>query len=224
MWKLSLSVILLVILRLSVGYDFSSSMYRTAEVLQEEGIDSEVLFLAGCAAMDRSRDILIDQFLESDATHCMQIDSDLGWNAYDIVKMLRHDVDFIAGVYPVKQAEPKFLVNFNGERGKGLIGADGVPGGFCLIKREAIEAMNRHFPELYAMGESDGVNGKALYWLHTHEVTDGRVWGEDMAFCRRAREAGIKIWVNPLINLRHWNGKDCFDHRLMGNLIRAKAS
>ena len=203
-----------------VGYDYSASMFRTAEVLE----GSELLFLGGCAAMDRSRDILIDGFLKSDCTHMMQIDSDLGWNPEDIVRMLSHDVDFVAGVYPVKQDEPKFLVNFNSKRRVGLLGADGTPGGFCLIKREAIEQMVDHFPELVAISESNGVKGASLSWLHTHEVKDGRVWGEDMVFCRRAIEAGIDIWVDPPVNLRHWNGNKKYDHKLIGNLIRAKAS
>jgi len=205
-----------------VGHDFCASMYRTAVALKEAGIESDVLFIAGCAAMDRARDILIGSFLESDATHCMQVDSDLGWVPEDILRMLEHNVDFVSGVYPVKQDIPKFLVNFNNKRLKGLLGATGVPGGFCLISRSAIERMVEFFPDLIAMGESDGLNGVELSWLHTHEVKSGRVWGEDMVFCRRAIEAGIDIYVDPTINLRHWSGNRKYDHSLIGNLVKAK--
>ena len=207
-----------------VCHDYTASAYRTAEVLKDNGIESDLVFLAGCAAMDRARDILMDSFLKSEATHILQLDADLGWDAEGIVKMLKHDVDFVAGVYPVKQEVPKFLVNFNSERHNGLIGADGVPGGFCLIKRTAIEAMVYRYPDLKAMGESDGVNGNVLSWLHTHEVKSGRVWGEDMVFCRRAKDAGISLWVDPTINLRHWNGTKCYDHTLIGNLVQAKVA
>jgi hypothetical protein len=207
-------------LHADVIHDYCRSSFRTAEVLPKHGIETDLVFLAGCAAMDRSRDMLIDTFLKSDATHILQIDADIGWNAEDIVRMEQHDVDFVAGVYPIKRDVPQFRVNFNDKRRAGLIGANGVPGGFCLIKREAIEKMVDHFPELRGVGEKDGANVTEISWLHCHEVSDGRVWGEDMAFCRRARKAGIDIWVDPTVNLRHWDGTRCYDHKLIGNLIK----
>lgn len=204
-----------------VLHDYCASAFRTAEVLPKHGIETDLEFLAGCAAMDRSRDILIGSFMRSDATHLLQIDADLGWNAEDVVRMVNHDVDFVAGVYPVKQEVPKFHVHFNDKRRPGLIGADGVTGGFTMVKRRAIEKMIDKFQHLIARGESDGVNGDTLCWLHTHEVSEGRVWGEDMIFCKRAKEAGIDLWVDPTINLRHWNGTKCYDHKLIGNMIKA---
>jgi hypothetical protein len=205
----------------SVNYDYCASMYRTAEVLKEHNVDSELLFLAGCPAVDRARDILIAKFMESDCTHFMQIDADIGWYAEDILKLLAHDVDFVGGVYPIKKEKPEFRVNFNDKRKKGLIGADGMPGGFCLIKRNVIERMMEKYPDLVGrnLDEADEV-----YGLHTHTVEDGVFYGEDMSFAKRARDAGIEMYVDPTINLRHWNGGTCYDHKLIGNLIQLKAS
>src|SRR5690554_5878778 len=113
-----------------VGYDFCASMYRTAEVFKDEGIGSEIAFIGSHAYLDLARDILVRQFLDSEASHLFQLDADLGWEAEDMVRMLNFDVDVVCGVYPVKQDEPKFYVNFNERRRPGLIGADGAPGGF----------------------------------------------------------------------------------------------
>ena len=32
---------------------------------------------------------------------------------------------------------------------------------------------------------------------------EGEFWGEDYVFCRRARQAGFKIWIDPSIKLDH---------------------
>lgn len=201
-----------------VGYDYCASMYRTSEVLREHGIESELLFLAGCPAIDRSRDILIAHFMKSDCTHFLQIDADIAWHPEDILKMVSHDVDFVGGVYPTKREIPDFRVNFNNNRMKGLIGVDGTPGGFCLISRKVIEKMQEFFPELKGsnLEEVDG----DVWGLHCHRVENGIFYGEDISFCKRVSEAGIDMWIDPTINLRHYNGSKCYDHKLIGNVVK----
>ena len=41
------------------------------------------------------------------------------------------------------------------------------------------------------------------YCFFDTQVYEGEFWGEDFVFCRRAREAGIEIWVDPLIQFDH---------------------
>ena len=189
------------------------SMYRTAEVLKEEGLDSTVLFLSGCGGIDRSRDTLIQSFMQSDSTHFMQIDSDIGWNAEDIVKLVQHDKDFISGVYCVKEDKPRFMVRFNGKAEKGLLGVTGSPGGFCLIKRSTIEKMIDAYPELKT---------KDFHYLHCHHIFDGMAFGEDHGFCKRADDIGIEMWIDPTIRLRHWGGNKCYAFALEDHVVRRK--
>ena len=206
----------------TVGYDFAMSLFRTAEVFKDEGIDSEMLFMGGNAYVDLARDILLHRFLRTSCSHILQLDADVGWNPEDVIRLLRHEKDFVAGIYPAKRVEPTFMVNFNSDRENGLIGADGVPGGFCLIKRHVIEGALLHHADLIVEGIPE-LPGEKMAALHSHHVHGGRFWGEDMGFCRRIKEAGYKIWVDPLVNLRHWSGGDCYDHKLIGNLVRARA-
>lgn len=44
------------------------------------------------------------------------------------------------------------------------------------------------------------------YWCEWIEFTDepGQFMGEDLAFCRRAREAGYRIICDPLAEVMHW--------------------
>jgi hypothetical protein len=39
--------------------------------------------------------------------------------------------------------------------------------------------------------------------LFALEVYEGEFWGEDYVFCRRAAEAGVDIWVDPMIEFNH---------------------
>src|ERR1700728_3438508 len=52
-----------------------------------------------------ARNVLSHQFLESQATHLMWIDSDIGFNPTDIVSMLIADKDIVCGIYPKKEVD-----------------------------------------------------------------------------------------------------------------------
>ena len=199
--------------------DFSSSMFKTSEAFTDVGIGSETLFLSGNAYVDLARDVLLNQFIKSDCTHILQLDADVGWEAEDVLRMLDRNVDFVAGVYPAKREKPTFMVNFNGKQKNGLIGATGVPGGFNLIKREAVLGAMLHHRDLTCEHVMD-LPGEKVVMLHSHHVLDGRFWGEDMGFCRRMTEAGYEIWVDPYSAIRHWDGARCYDHKLIGTYLR----
>jgi len=194
-----------------VGYDYCRSMASTAILLNKVNIGFDVLFVAGCAAIDRSRDMLMHEFLKTDATHMLQIDADIGWDPYDVVRMLEHDLDYVAGVYPVKSPERRFKVDIMDDVAGMLMRVRSAPGGFTMIKRHVIESMVDNYPLLKGVGEGQEV----VSWLHTHQVRDGKVMGEDVSFCDRLHRSGFKMWIDPTINLRHWNGTQSFDHTLI---------
>lgn len=200
--------------------DFAMSLFRTAEVFREKNIGSEIHYVLENSNVDLARGIIVSEFLKSDATHLMQLDDDIGWEASDLVRMLDFDVDMVAGVYPMKKPEPEFRVKFNSERLPGLIGADWTPGGFCLIKRHVLEGMCLTFPDLQITGGSE--YPEKFFCLHKSHVSQGRYWGEDTSFCKRLRKAGYKLWVDPTIKLHHWSGTTKYDHPLIGNVIHAR--
>jgi hypothetical protein len=160
------------------------------------------------------RNKLIEEFYRSDATHILCIDSDLGFPAEAVVSMLAQDKEFICGIYPARAEDERieFLVRPKFSETNGLISdrhlllAEYVPAGFMLISRGAIEKMRNKFPELYYQPKAEDKKEEHAYMFFNTEVHEGEFWGEDFVFCRRAREAGIDIWVDPLIQFDH-NGK-----------------
>lgn len=59
-------------------------------------------FMGNESLITRARNALAHEFLKTDCSHLFFIDADIGFKAADVVKMIKADVDVIAGVYPKK--------------------------------------------------------------------------------------------------------------------------
>lgn len=156
--------------------------------------------------IDRSRNVCVDLFLGTDCTDLVFIDSDLSFEDDGILKLLEHDKDIVAGVYPYKKDQKDFPVTLDFSRNNnckdeetGLAYATRVPTGFMRIQR-------RVFDKLEA--EEDERN--IIQYFKTGMVIDGdpNWWGEDTYFCRKCVEAGIEIFVNPYLNFKHIGNKE----------------
>lgn len=162
------------------------------------------------------RNRLVEAFWKTDCTHLLFIDSDLGFPAEAVLAMLKTKKDFVAGVYPARDPLNPTNINFlyrpklESDSDVGLIvqdghllGAEYIPAGFMLISRKAIKKMRDYYPELYYEPKDPTKKSEAAFLLFNTEVWQGEFWGEDFVFCRRARDAGIDIWVDPLIEFDH---------------------
>mgnify|MGYP000341873540 CR=1 FL=1 len=59
-------------------------------------------FLFNESLITRARNYLVDEFLRSDFTHLLFIDSDIHYNPQDVIAMLALEKDVIGGPYPKK--------------------------------------------------------------------------------------------------------------------------
>jgi hypothetical protein len=129
-------------------------------------------FMMNESLITRARDSIAYDFLQSDCTHLMFIDADIGFNPYDIPAMLVADKDIIAGVYPKKEINwhkvekavtegipTNELQNHTGEFAVRLKGNKSQTGrrdepleveyaatGFMIIKREVLEGLKDKVP------------------------------------------------------------------------------
>lgn len=71
--------------------------------LQARGIASFTSFLFNESLITRARNSLVHQFLKTDCTHLLFIDSDIRFDGFQVVQMLDHDKDIICGIYPKKE-------------------------------------------------------------------------------------------------------------------------
>ena len=66
------------------------------------GIETKFSFLFNESLITRARNYLVDEFLRSDYTHMLFIDSDIHYSPKDIVALMALDKDVIGGPYPKK--------------------------------------------------------------------------------------------------------------------------
>jgi len=192
-----------------VNVQYAISLSETIMLLASEGIKVQLKLSTSGSLIVAERNRLTEAFMQTDCTHMMCIDSDLGWPAEAVLAMIKADIEFIAGVYPSRRdREFTFRPVFNPDHSvvkseNNLLKMEYVPSGFMLIKRSAIEKMREFHPHLYFEPKHAQSNASKGYCFFNTEVWQGEFWGEDYYFCRKAREAGIEIWVDPFIQFDH---------------------
>jgi len=71
-------------------------------IMSKYGVETRFSFLFNESLITRARNYLVDEFLRSDCTHLLFIDSDVHYNPQDVVALLALDKDVIGGPYPKK--------------------------------------------------------------------------------------------------------------------------
>ena len=189
----------------------TQSLLLTAARLRDDG--HAVCWLTNSmSSIQHARNELAASFLDSDATHLMWVDADVSFPADAVPRLLAHDLDVVAGLYPTKRSPPSFFFTLAGdEYGRigrlpsGLVEAEEADGGFMLVRREVYLTLMQTFPER-ARPQMFGPSSRCAPWLYDFYPTSvggQMVQGEDVGFCRLWRSIGGRIWLDPTIRLIH---------------------
>jgi hypothetical protein len=81
---------------------FTKSSLDLTTICMKYGVQVQFFFLFNESLITRARNYLVDEFLRSDATHLIFIDSDIDFNPMDVIALLALDKDIIGGPYPKK--------------------------------------------------------------------------------------------------------------------------
>ena len=170
------------------------------------GITVHLGHVSGCSIITMARNMLVDQFLDSECTDLLFIDSDVLAQPDDILRLLAQsgDKDITAGSYPRRSRDKKFFMDLhfdeNGdlEFDGALMRINRVGTGFMLIRRAVVEDIASR-SEKY-LGQ-DGVGQVAN--VFEFGMLDGKFVGEDYMFCDKARALGYKVWLDVEISLPH---------------------
>jgi len=193
-----------------VTVPYALSLDETTEALKKAGhtVFRQIVTSGSLLVAERNR--LTQAFWDSGCDYMLCIDSDLGWPFQAVLAMLEQGKEFICGVYPARGSQgkhftfrPALTEDSKIVQEKHLLKMEYIPAGFMLINRSVIAKMRDKFPELYYCPKDSRDESGAAYCLFDTEVFEGEFWGEDYVFCRRAREAGVEIWCDPLIEFDH---------------------
>lgn len=82
---------------------YTGALMNLGSTLYNNGIMMSYSYMMNESLITRARNKLAFDFLNSDATHLMFIDADIGFNPVDIPIMVEADKDIICGLYPRKE-------------------------------------------------------------------------------------------------------------------------
>lgn len=182
------------------------SLFESHPKLIEAGYSVELGLLVGNCHVDDARNVLVRDFLKSGCEQMVFIDSDIGWMPSDLIKLLDNTPDIVAATYPKKQNAEEYPCRlFPGEiwsNSEGLIEVDGVPTGFLKIRRNVLERLFAESPQYRPNSQEDTAS-----LIFERDIINGKRMSGDYNFCRKARESGYKVYVNPSIWMEHMGEK-----------------
>jgi hypothetical protein len=166
-----------------------------------------------CASVCHARARLVAQFMAMDCSHLLMIDGDMTFNVESVVRMLEHDVPFVAAAAALRSTG-KFQVGMPGQgAGKvrtgydpatGLAAVPRVGACFMLIRRDCIERLMARYPELWLEHEEIDEKLRPFYFAFFQtKAQDGWMPTEDFAFCDLLWGAEIPVLVDPWIEIGH---------------------
>lgn len=129
-----------------------------------------------------ARSLLVDDALNAGASHMLWLDSDMRFPDDILERLLSHKKPIVGANYITRHDPHIFVASRNGEiikttnANRGLEEVDTVGFGVMLISM----AVFKQIPKPWFLFEYDGENYR----------------GEDEYFCRKAREAGLKIYID----------------------------
>jgi hypothetical protein len=155
----------------------------------------------------QARNKLTAEFLKTDCTHLVFVDSDIVFEPHDLEMLTSHSEELVAGVYAIKEDGPlRWALNtFDTPRAvqsSGLMEVQKAATGFMCIARNVIEKLIwEDGPAFEYKHESPPFDKEHHLWRL--EVHGGRLLTEDWLFCKRWRDSGGKVFVDTRINLGH---------------------
>ena len=225
------------------GGQYTKSTADLSKLAMHYGMEIEFFYLFNESLITRARNYCVDEFLRNENfTHLMFIDSDIGFNANDVLSLAAlaspdSEYDILCGPYPKKtiswekikmavdkgfaDENPQKLANyvgdyvFNPAEGQNEIALNApvevLEGGtgFMMIQRKTFEKYAEAYPELMYLPDHvrsdhfDGTREIMCYFDALIDPKSKRYLSEDYMFCQWARDAGLKVWMCPWMNMSH---------------------
>jgi len=198
------------------AYDFkvslklAVSLAKLAQQAPQHGLEIQIGSICGCSVVSRVRNLLVNDFLESDCDTLLFIDSDINFEAEDVFRLLAWTAesgrDIVAGVPRTRSTDKVYIADLDEDAGHltmdamGLVRAKRVATAFMMIRREVITSYLETSPERKYY---DGRLKKVVSCVFDFLLTEEGYIGEDFLFCDQARERGFSVWIDPSIKLGH---------------------
>jgi hypothetical protein len=204
------------------AYDFKVSIKMAIAMAQfaveapKHGVDIQICNISGCSVVSRVRNLIVKDFMSSDCTDLMFIDSDINFNHTDIFRLMAWNTDpkkgIVGGVPAARKKGSVYISTLEQDEdggiymnAYGLVKAKRIATAFMLIRRDVLTTLIDNHPEWKYHDDrvENGHPDKFCYSIFDFKSTPEGYVGEDYTFCDRAREHGFEVWIDPTIKLGH---------------------
>jgi hypothetical protein len=207
---------------------YISSLLALQKACMELRIGVQIGFLVNESLITRGRNKLAHLFLKSDCTHLLFLDSDIQFEAHDVVSLLLLEKEVVGGPYskkfinwervadaarkgvapqmlPVAGTNP--VLNLKAGAGNWDISqpieVSELGTGMLMIQRAVLEKMREAWPEDTYVDDVEP-SRETIFRFFDCAVRDARYLSEDYFFCRRWADLGGSVFVCPWMRTTHF--------------------
>lgn len=205
------------------------SVLELQSLCSKLGIETRFMYIFKDAIISRARNYLVEEFLETDFTHFLFIDSDIGFRASDVISMIKSNVGVIGAAFPKKtirwdRIKTAVIKNpsisehdmeafgaefaFSGDNRVNLSSRNEVVEvgtALFMVKRETFAKVKQEYPNLTFKAHSVLAKNKTVTCFFDARLDEetGRYMSEGYWFCKLCRGIGEKIYMYQAAEIEH---------------------
>jgi hypothetical protein len=192
----------------------TSGLFNLGKTFVRSGIEHGLLTLANSSLISQGRSKIANFFVNNtDYEYLFFLDSDIGFDPSDVIKLLEHKRSIVCAAYPMKTIPLRynFTVSQPEQQQGNLLKIDSMGMGFVMIHRSVfLDVQKQYGPELYYVPDDKSSNvdltqdEKFNSYHYFLEMKRGPAYlAEDISFFTRAKTVGHEAWLDTSIQLSH---------------------
>jgi hypothetical protein len=190
----------------SVKINTMLSVIKLVQQLGKSGIEVGIQTMKS-PLIHQARNYLTSVFLTTQYQYMLFIDSDVEFEPEAVIRMMVAKKRIVCTPYRVKSPEIDkhiYTVEFKDPKNilvlaEGLVEIEAGPTGLMLINRVVFERIIKNHPDLKIKNKavpSPGASHEFYYNFFDFGFNDGYAMGEDVSFCKLARDNDFRIFAN----------------------------
>lgn len=197
---------------------FLDSLTATIELCNKNNIKVLPYYLCYDSLIQRARNDYFKIAYQSGVDVLFFIDSDIGWNAEDFVKLVNSDKDMIGGTYRKKTDEEELYAfkalgndadSFNIVPNEdGLLEVNGLGCGFLKISKKCVKMLYENEKQFYSQGEEPDIQKIVVKNICDCIVNENNHFvSEDIVLGFKWQKLGGKVYLDTNVSLVHSGNK-----------------
>lgn len=185
---------------------YAHSLYESIKLGLKNNLDINAVFLAEESILTIARNELINLAYKNNYDSMVFIDDDELWNPKTLIKILLSEKD-VVGLPVVNKGDINIQFNVSLNRNNiqkdetdGFIKVNTIGTGFLKLSKKIIVDLCESNTEIL-------FRGKKLKNVFEFNYINGSFIGEDIMLCKKIKELGYSIWVDPSHTVSHMGVK-----------------